>query len=160
MNPWFLSLHWTQRIGELEVDLNALREEIKKLQQQIEQQELEKRLTLFQLIKRFVLSFNLYLSLITVVQTFQQEYTKLIIESEVEFDNPSTLELLMIMYRAMPYILTKANVYKAGKRSFGFVIAFMLLSRERERWRNLGFLVSTMYSAFCAWNFKKYSYLI
>ena len=148
----------TQRIGELESDLNALREEIQKLKQQMEQQELEQKLTLFQLIRKALLAFNLYLSLVSVVQTFKLEYTKLIIESEVEFDRPSTLELLMILYRAIPHILTKANCFKAVRRSVWFLVAFVLLSRQRERWRNLGFLVSTTYSAFCAWHFKKYSY--
>merc|ERR1712154_189758 len=79
--------------GELENDLNALREEIQTLKQRIFQQELEQKLTYFQWIKKILLLYNLYLSVITIYQTFKLEYTELIIQSEVEIDKPNILEL-------------------------------------------------------------------
>ena len=72
------------------------------MKQQIEQNELEQKLTYFQLVKTFLLLYNLYMALITSYQTFKLEYNELIIESEIDLsDKPNTFTLLMILYRAL-----------------------------------------------------------
>eukprot|EP01084_Bolivina_argentea_P234588 394937_1 len=114
--------------GELESELNALREEIHSLKRQIAQQEFEQKLTYFQLIKRFLCLYQLYLSLITIYQTFRLEYNALMLRSQVEIEKPNALELFMILYRAMPHILTKSNCFKSLRKSILFIVSFMFIS--------------------------------
>ena len=140
------------RIGELEKELNLIREQIMTLQQKMEQQELEK--PYFQLIKRFLLLFQFYLCFITSYQTFKTEYNEL----EISIEKPNTIQLLMILFRALPYIMTKRTCFKAMRRSSVFIIAFIFLVQKTEKYRNIGFIISSSYSCFCAWNFNRYQY--
>eukprot|EP01084_Bolivina_argentea_P007879 14787_1 len=132
--------------NELETDLNVIKLEIAELKKKMEQQELEQQLTHFQLIKKLLVIYQLWLSIITIYQTFKLEYNELIIESEIKLEKPNMLELLMILYRALPYILTKTNCLKSIRKSILFIIAFMFISRKTELYRNIGFIISTCYS--------------
>merc|ERR1712129_174789 len=137
--------------GELEKELNQIREQIMNLQSKWKQQELEK-MSYFQLIKAFLLFFNIYLSLLTSYQTFATKYNEL----EIGIAEPNTIQLIAILFRALPYIFTKKTCFRAMRRSIVFIFAFIFLSRESEKYRNIGFLISTSYSAFCAYNVKTY----
>lgn len=136
-----------------------MREEINSLRQKLEQNELEQKLTYFSIIKRFLLMYNLYMAMIMIYQTFKFEYDELIEVSEIDItDKPNTFTLLMILYRTLPYVLTKKNVAKSFKKSVLFLISLGFISRHSEFYRNTGFLISTSYSIYCAWNFNHFSY--
>lgn len=130
------------------------------MRQRLEQNELEQKLTYFQLIKRFLMILQIYMAIITSYQTFKLEYNKLIIESDIDLSDSSsnTFTILMILYRALPFIFTKSNCFKSIRKSIAFLIAFCFISRKREFPRNIGFFISTLYSIYCAWNFNHFSY--
>merc|ERR1712129_136981 len=94
--------------GELEKELNQIREQIMNLQLKWKQQELEK-MSYFQLIKAFLLFFNIYLSLLTSYQTFATKYNEL----EIGIAEPNTIQLIAILFRALPYIFTKKTCFRA-----------------------------------------------
>jgi len=149
-----------QKVNDLEKEINELKKEINQIRQKMNHQELEQKLTYFKLIKNVLQLFNAYLCVITVYQTFKMEYIALIRESEIDLrgTRKNTLALLMLLYRAMPHILTKHNCLKAIRRSFWFSLSAFLFAIRNERSRNVGFCISCVYSGFCLWNFNQFDF--